>query len=68
MASHILTNPRPKPSQKKMYELTKLQNQGKFKVKRDKYVLSIALGSKDHGGRVRGVSSKLTLKDGFQQD
>ena len=68
MASHILTNHRPKPSHKKMYELTDLQSQGKFKAKRDKDVLSTALGSKEHGGCVRGMSSKLSFKDGFQED
>ena len=52
----------------KMYELTDLQGQGKFKAKRDKDVLSTALGSKEHGGRIRGVSSKLSFKDGFQED
>jgi hypothetical protein len=52
----------------KMYELTKLQKQGKFKAKRDKDVLSTAIGSKEHGGHVRGVFSKLTIKDGFQED
>ena len=31
-------------------------------------MLSTALGSKEHGGRIRGVSSKLTFKDGFQED
>jgi hypothetical protein len=31
-------------------------------------VLSTAIGSKKHGGCVRGVSSKLTIKDGFQED
>ena len=51
-----------------MYKLTELHNQGKFKTKRDKDVLSIALGSKEHGGHVRGVSSKLSFKDGFQKD
>jgi hypothetical protein len=49
-------------------ELNELQKQGKFKAKRDKDVLSIAIGSKEHGGRVRGLSSKFTIKDGFQQD
>ena len=68
MASHILTNHRPKPSHKKMYELTDLQSQGKFKAKRDKDVLNTALGSKEHGGCVRGMSSKLSFKDGFQED
>ena len=52
----------------KMYELTDLQSQGKFKAKRDKDVLSTALGSKEHGGRVRGMSSKLSIKNGFKKD
>jgi hypothetical protein len=52
----------------KMYELNKLQKQRKFKAKRDKNVLSTAIGSKEHRGRVRGLFSKLTNKDGFQQD
>jgi hypothetical protein len=52
----------------KMYQLTELQKQGKFKAKRDKDVLSTAIGSKEHGGRVRGMPPKLTIKDGFQED
>ena len=51
-----------------MYKLTELQKEGKFKAKRDREVLRTVIGSKEHGGRVRGVPSKLTLKDGFQQD
>jgi hypothetical protein len=31
-------------------------------------VLSTAIGSKEHGGRVRGLSSKLSIKDGFEID
>jgi hypothetical protein len=31
-------------------------------------VLSTAIGSKEHGGCIRGLSSKFTIKDGFQQD
>ena len=31
-------------------------------------MLSTAIGSKEHGGRVRGLSSKLSLKDGFEND
>ena len=31
-------------------------------------MLSKAIGSKEHGGRVRGLSSKLSLKDGFEKD
>jgi len=60
--------PQTKTVAQKIYELTDLQSQEKFKAKRDKDVLSIALGSKEHGGRVRGVSSKLSFKDGFQED
>ena len=37
-------------------------------MKRDKDVLSTALVTKEHGGRVRGVSSKLTFREGFQED
>jgi hypothetical protein len=31
-------------------------------------VLSTAIGSKEHGGRVRGMSSKLTIWNGFPED
>jgi hypothetical protein len=31
-------------------------------------VLSTAIGSKEHGGHVRGLSSKLSIKDGFEKD
>ena len=31
-------------------------------------MLSMAIGSKEHGGRVRGLSSKLSIKDGFEKD
>ena len=37
-------------------------------MKRDKDVLSTALVTKEHGGRVRGVSSKLTFREGYQED
>ena len=52
----------------KMYELTELQKEGKFSVKRDKDVLSTAIGTKEHGGRIRGMSSKLTFREGFEED
>ena len=52
----------------KMYELTELQKQGKFKVKRDKDVLSTAIWTNEHRGRIRGVSSKLTFRKGFEED
>jgi hypothetical protein len=51
-----------------MLELVELQIQGKFKPQREQDVLSIAIGSKEHGGRVRGLSSKLSIKDGFEKD
>ena len=31
-------------------------------------MLSTAIRSKEHGGRVRGLSSKLSIKDGFEKD
>ena len=31
-------------------------------------MLSTTIGSKEHGGRVRGLSSKLSIKDGFEKD
>ena len=37
-------------------------------MKRDKDVLSTALVTKEHGGCIRGVSSKLTFREGFQED
>ena len=52
----------------KIYKLTEFQKQGKFSVKRDKDVLSTAIGTKEHRGRIRGVSSKLTFRDGFEMD
>ena len=34
---------------------------------KEKDVLSTAIGSKEHRGRVRGLSSKLSIKDGFKE-
>ena len=31
-------------------------------------MLSTAIGSKEHGGRVRGMSSKLSIRDGLEKD
>ena len=31
-------------------------------------MLSTVIGSKEHGGRVRGLSSKFSIKDGFEMD
>ena len=52
----------------KMLELAKLQKLGKFKPQREHDVLSTTIGSKEHGGRVRGLSSKLSIEDGFEKD
>ncbi|RCV07756.1 hypothetical protein SETIT_1G271300v2 [Setaria italica] len=52
----------------KINDLSKRQRKGEFIPNRDKDVLSSALGMKEHGGRVRGVSLKLTIKDGFERD
>ena len=52
----------------RMLQLVELQKKGQFKTKREKDVLSTAIGSKEHGGRVRGMSSKLSIKDGFEKD
>ena len=49
-------------------QLAELQKQGKFKPHRERDVLSTTIGSKEHGGHVRGLSSKLSLKDGFEKD
>ena len=51
-----------------MYEVTELQKQGKFSIKRDKDVLSTSIRTKEHRGRIRGMSSKLTFRDGFEED
>jgi hypothetical protein len=69
---HIIVDGKPKFDDpeteavaQKMFELAEHQKQGNFKQNREKDVLSAAIGSKEHGGRVRGMSSKLTIKDGL---
>jgi hypothetical protein len=52
----------------KMLQLAELQKIGQFKPHREKDVLNIAIGSKEHGGCVRGLSSTLSIKDGFEKD
>ena len=52
----------------KMLELAELQKQGKFKLQREHDVLSMAIGSKEHGRHLRGMSSKLSIKDEFEKD
>ena len=51
-----------------MLQHVELQKKGQFKANKEKDVLSMAIGSKEHGGRVRGMSSKLSIKDGFEKD
>ena len=50
----------------KILQLAELQKKGQFKPHREKDVLSTAIGSKEHGGCVRGLSSKLSIKDGVK--
>nr|BAD33694.1 hydroxyproline-rich glycoprotein-like [Oryza sativa Japonica Group]BAD34162.1 hydroxyproline-rich glycoprotein-like [Oryza sativa Japonica Group] len=52
----------------KIENLSSSQKKGFFKPKREKDVLSTALGTPEHGGRVRGVSSKMSWKEGFKHD
>jgi hypothetical protein len=47
-----------------MLQLAKVQKKGQFKPHWEKDVLSIAIGSKEHGG----LSSNLSIKDGFEKD
>lgn len=44
------------------------RKKGDFKPNREVDVLSTAIGSKEHGGCVRGLSSKLSIRDGFEKD
>jgi len=48
--------------------LAQKKMQGEFLPRREVDELSVALGNKEHSSRVRGVSSKLGLKDGFLQE
>ena len=52
----------------RMLKLAKLQKKGEFKPNREVDVLSTTIGSKEHGGGVRGMSSKLSIRDGFEKD
>nr|ABA97998.1 transposon protein, putative, CACTA, En/Spm sub-class [Oryza sativa Japonica Group] len=52
----------------KIENLSSSQKKGFFKPKREKDVLSTVLGTPEHGGRVRGVSSKMSWKEGFKHD
>ena len=50
-----------------MLKLAELQKKGEFKPNREVDVLSTTIGSKEHRGRVRGMSSKLSIKDGLRR-
>nr|AAT81759.1 hypothetical protein [Oryza sativa Japonica Group]ABF97407.1 transposon protein, putative, CACTA, En/Spm sub-class [Oryza sativa Japonica Group] len=52
----------------KIENLSSSQKKGFFKPKREKDVLSTGLGTPEHGGRVRDVSSKMSWKEGFKHD
>jgi len=52
----------------RMLQLTELQKKGQFKPSREKDVLNMAIGSNEHGDRVRGMSSKLSIRDVFEKD
>ncbi|KAJ1262042.1 hypothetical protein BS78_09G076900 [Paspalum vaginatum] len=44
------------------------QKAGKFVSYREKDCLSVAIGTKEHGGRCRAILSKLYWKEGFAKD
>ena len=48
----------------KILQLAELRKKGQFKLQRKKDVLSTTIGSKEHGGRARGLSFKY----GFEKD
>jgi hypothetical protein len=51
--------------QEKAVELTTKQRLGQFKSVREKDILSGALGTAEHIGRIRGVASQMPWKVGF---
>jgi hypothetical protein len=52
---------------KKVGEIVEKQKKGAFKPRRENDQLTAALGNPEHGGRVRGVSSQISLKEAFPQ-
>ncbi|KAJ1277133.1 hypothetical protein BS78_05G271200 [Paspalum vaginatum] len=62
----------PKPETKKVVSrimsLAEEHKAGKFVPDREKDFLTVAIGTKEHGGRCRGISSKLNWKEGFAED
>ena len=61
----VIPNARTKAAAEAIKALAQKKMQGKFKPRQEVDELSVALGNKEHPGRVRGVSSKLGLKHGF---
>ncbi|KAJ1268441.1 hypothetical protein BS78_07G135500 [Paspalum vaginatum] len=62
----------PKPETKEVVSrITSLAEEHKarkFVLDREKDFLIVAIGTKEHGGRCRGISSKLNWKEGFTED
>jgi len=52
----------------KMLQLAEIQKKDQFKSHREKDMLSTSIGSEEHVGRVRGMSSMLSIRDGFKKD
>ena len=52
----------------KILDYNKKQKDGQFIPNREKDALTLSLGNKEHGGRVRGISSKVNWKEGFVRD
>ena len=50
---------------KSIFAVAGMQQEGKFKPRRERDILSVGLGNPEHPGRVRGISSKEGWKDGF---
>lgn len=64
----VFKDPKLQQVANKMKEIVTQQKDGIFVPDREVDQLSVALGTSEHGGRVRGVSSKASWKDGFKED
>ena len=49
---------------RKIKEYAELEKAGKWVPNREIDSLNLAIGTKEHGGRVHGISSKLSWKEG----
>jgi len=63
-----LTKPENEEIVWKILGYNKKQKDGQFIPNREKDALTLSLGNKEHGGRVRGISSKVNWKEGFVRD